>query len=129
MDPISDMLNRIVTAQNVSRKTVRIPFSKTKFQIAGILEKEGFIESAEKKGRGSKKSIRISLRYKEDGEPVISGFKMISKPSKRVYIKSKDIKKVKGGFGISVISTSRGLMTGKVAKKNKLGGEIIFNIW
>lgn len=129
MDPIADLLNRIKNAQAASHQVVRVPFSKMKFEIAKILEREGFIESVDRRGKGPQKIIRIFLKYKEDGKGALSDFKMISKPSRRVYIKAKEIKKTKGGYGISIISTPKGIMTDKEAKKNKVGGEIICEVW
>lgn len=129
MDPIADFLNRIKNAESVYHEIVRVPFSKMKFQIAKILEREGFIQGAEKKGKGSRKFIKIILKYNDDKTPALRDFKMISKPSRRVYIKSKDIKRVKGGFGIGIISTPKGLMTDKEARREKVGGEYICEIW
>ncbi len=128
-DPITDMLNRIRNAQAVHHQTVDIPFSNLKYEIAKILEKEGFVEKVEKKGRRVKKIIEISLKYDENKLPFISGLKRISKPGQRIYLPAEKIKRVKSGYGIAIISTSKGLMTDKEARKNKLGGEIICEIW
>ena len=127
-DPIADMLNRIRNAQAVFQPTVDIPFSKIKFEISKILAKEGFIESFDKKGGKNKKFIRITLRYNKK-MPAISGLKKISKPGQRIYLPYREIKKVKGGYGIAIISTSKGLMTDKEAGRQKLGGEVICEIW
>ena len=127
-DPIADMLCRIKNAQAVLKPKVLIPFSKLKFEIAKILEREGFIEKAEKVKRGTKRSIRITLRYVEK-TPVISGIKRVSKPGQRIYLPVNKIKPVKGGYGIAVISTSKGLLTDKEARKKRLGGEVLFEIW
>jgi len=127
-DPITDMLNRIRNAQAVNHPTVDIPFSKIKFQIAQILAREGFVEKVEKKGRKTRKIIRITLKY-IDGIPFISGLKRISKPGQRIYLSKGKIKKVKGGYGIAIISTSKGLMTDKEARKAKIGGEVICEVW
>lgn len=128
VDPITDMLNRIGNAQAVGKATVDIPFSNLKYEIAKILEKAGFIEKIEKKGKKIKRSIEITLKY-ANKIPAISGLKRISKPGQRIYLPSQKIKKVKGGYGIAIISTSRGLMTGKEARKQKLGGEVLCEIW
>ena len=133
-DPITDMLNRIRNAQAVFKSRVFIPFSKIKYDIAKILEKEGFIEKAEKKGRGVKRSIEIVLKYEKDEFsnrplPAISGLKRISKPGQRIYVGWRDIKRARGGYGISIISTSKGLLSDKEAKKRRLGGEVICEIW
>jgi small subunit ribosomal protein S8 len=127
-DPITDMLNRIRNAQSVGHSTVDIPFSKIKYQIAQILAKKGFIEKVEKKGRKTRKIIRLTLKY-IDGIPAISGLKRVSKPGQRIYLPYKKIKRVKGGYGIAIVSTSKGLMTEKEAKKAKVGGEVICEIW
>ena len=127
-DPITDMLNRIRNAQAVCRQTVDIPFSNFKYEIAQILEKKDFVEKIEKKGKKPKKTIEITLKYKEKN-PVISGLKRISKPGQRIYVSADKIKPVKGGYGFAIISTPKGLMTDREAKKQKVGGEIICQIW
>lgn len=128
MDPIADMLVSIKNAQTVKKETVKIPFSKIKFEIAKILQKEGYIDKVEEKGRG-KKFLIIYLKYDENKKPAITGVKKISKPGQRVYKGYQEIKKIKGGYGLAVISTSKGLMSDKEAKKQKIGGEVIFEIW
>jgi len=128
MDPISDMLTIIRNALAVKKETVSIPFSNLKYEIARILEKKDLVEKVEKKGKKVKKNIEITLKY-QDGVPVISGLKRISKPGQRIYLDSRKIKKVKGGYGIAIISTSRGLLTNEEAKKQKVGGEILCEIW
>ncbi|MDD2732213.1 MAG: 30S ribosomal protein S8 [Candidatus Pacebacteria bacterium] len=134
-DPITDMLNRIRNAQAVLKDSVEIPFSKLKYEIAQIMEKEGLIKKLEKKGKKEKKFFEITLNYykdesaKEGKKPVILGLRRISKPGQRIYTSSRDIKSVRGGYGISIISTPSGLMASKEAKKKKLGGEIICEIW
>ncbi len=128
MDPIADMLTSIRNAQAVSKETVEVPFSKLKFGIVKILEKEGFIEKIEKKGRGVKKIIEIKLKY-EDKKSAISYLKRISKPGQRIYFKSQGLKPVRSGYGITIISTSKGLMTGREAKKKKIGGEVLCQVW
>ncbi len=136
MYPISDMLNRISNAQKVLHPAAEVPFSNFKYEIAKILTKSGFIEKVEKKGRKTKKNLEITLKYlpseaKESKEkvPAISGIKIISKPGQRIYLDSRKIRKVKGGFGIAIISTSKGLMTDREARKQKIGGEVICEIW
>lgn len=128
IDPITDMLNRIVNAQAVDHLTVDLPFSNLKYQILEILEKNGLIKKIEKKGRKTDKTITITLKY-EDKEPVINGFKKISKPGQRIYCAWREIRRVKSGFGLAVISTSKGLMIDKEARRQKIGGEILFQIW
>lgn len=130
-DPISDMLTHIRNAQAVGHSTVDISFSKMKFSLAEILKKEGFIKNVSKEGRGIKRKIEMELIY-EDAKntiPKINQLKRISKPGKREYVRAKDIRPVLGGRGISIISTSQGLITGKEAKKKGLGGEALCEIW
>jgi len=128
MDPISDMLTSIRNALAVGKETVDISFSNFKFEILKILEKKGFINLATKKRKNKKRVIEIILKYK-DGNAVISGLKKISKPGQRIYKGWREIKPVKNGYGIAIISTSQGLMTDIEAKKKKLGGEVICEIW
>jgi small subunit ribosomal protein S8 len=127
-DPVCDMLNRIRNAQAVLRETVEVPFSNLKYEVAKILEKKGFIAKVEKKGRKMKRIIEIALKY-DTNQPVISGLRRVSRPGQRIYKKTKEIKLVKGGYGVAVISTPKGLMTDREARKKKLGGEIICEIW
>lgn len=127
-DPISDMLNRIKNAEAVKHPMVSLPFSNLKYEISQILEKYGFIEKVEKKGRKNKKTLDIVLKY-QDGKPAITDFKRISKPGQRIYLGFKEIRKSKGGYGITIVSTSKGLKIDKEAKKQKLGGEIMVEVW
>jgi small subunit ribosomal protein S8 len=128
MDPVSNMLTSIRNAQAVQKDIISVPFSDLKYQIARILAKKGFIEKTEKKGRKTKKFIEIGLKY-DNGAPKISGLRKVSKPGQRIYKKFKEIKLVKGGYGMAIISTSKGLMTNKEARKEKLGGEVICEVW
>lgn len=127
-DPIADMLNRIKNAQILSCEEVTIPFSKLKYEIAKILEQEKVVKKIEKLGKKSRKIIKINLRY-ENGKSVISGLKRISKPGRRVYSPVKKIRSIRGGYGFTIISTPKGLMTNKQARKEKSGGEMICEIW
>jgi len=129
MNPITDMLNRIRNAQAVSKTTVNVPFSNLKYEIARILDEENFVEKIEKKGKKEKRTIKIDLKYRENKQPAIQGLKQISKPGQRIYLEVSKIGKVKEGYGIAIISTSKGLMTDKNARKQKLGGELICKIW
>jgi small subunit ribosomal protein S8 len=127
-DPISDMIIRILNAQAVLHPTVSVPFSNFKYEIAKILEKEKFLDKIDEKGKKVKRVIEITLKY-EDKTPAISGLKRVSKPGQRIYAEAKEIKKVKGGYGLAIISTPKGLMTNKEARKRKLGGEVILEVW
>jgi small subunit ribosomal protein S8 len=130
---IGDMLIRIKNAQAVGKEQVSIPFSIVKLNIANVLKESGYIGKVERKKRKSKKSeheyLDLTLRYGEDGEGKIENIKMISKPSRRMYINSGGIKKIRSGHGIAVISTPKGVMTSKDARKSNHGGEILFEIW
>jgi small subunit ribosomal protein S8 len=127
-DPITDMLNQIRNAKAVEKTEVLIPFSGIKNEIANILQKEGFVGEVKKATKGKIKALKIALKY-ENGISAIAGLKRISKPGQRIYQGTSEIKRVHGGYGISIVSTSKGLMTNKDAKKQKLGGEIICQVW
>src|SRR3989344_3491415 len=127
-DPITDMLNHIRNAEAVAKPEVLIVFSKLKNEIAMLLSKEGFVGEVKKAVKGKRKMLKINLKY-DNGVPAIEGLKRVSKPGQRIYVKANEIKKVRGGFGMAVISTPKGLMTGIDAKKAKLGGEILLEVW
>lgn len=127
-DPITDMLNQIRNAQAVGKTEILIPLSKIKNEIANILSKEGFIGEVKKTTKGNIKALKIVLKY-DNGVPAIAGAKRVSKPGQRIYEATSEIKKVHGGYGISIVSTSRGLMTNKEARKQNIGGEIICQVW
>ena len=127
-DPITDMFNQIRNAQALSHPEVKIPFSDLKYNIAKLLERENILGEVDKSTKKERKAIRIKLKYEGDC-PAISRFKRISKPGRRVYISVSKIKKVRSGYGLSVISTPKGLMTDKEARRNQLGGELMFEIW
>ena len=127
-DPITDMLNQIRNAEAVAKPEILIPYSKIKNEIATILTKEGFIGEIKKTTKGKIKALKIVLKY-EAGVPAIAGAKRVSKPGQRIYEGADEIKRVRGGFGISIVSTSKGLMTNKEARKSKLGGEVICQVW
>lgn len=134
-DPIADMLTRIRNAQAVNKAEVIIPFSKMKMSIAEILIKEGFIESAEMAKETNRfdtefSVIKVKLRYsKKDKTPIIRQIKRISKPGRRVYLNHQQLPHVLGGIGIAIVSTSRGLMTNKDARLQKVGGEILCEVY
>ena len=129
-DPIADMLTRIRNAQVAKHDTVEVPASKTKKAIAKILLDEGYIKSVENINDGVQGTLKITLKYVDGKQtPVIAGLKRISKPGLRVYARCEEIPKVLGGLGIAIVSTSKGLMTDKNARKNNLGGEVLAYIW
>jgi small subunit ribosomal protein S8 len=127
-DPITDLLNQIRNAQAVGKTEVLVPLSKIKNEIANILSKEGFVGEVKKTVKVKARVLKINLKYNV-GVPAIAGLKRVSKPGQRIYQGTTELKKVHGGYGISIISTSKGLMTNKEAKKLKLGGEIICQVW
>ena len=124
-DPISDMLTRIRNAGSAGHKMVTIPLSDLKFEIAKILKIEGYLEDFKKSGKGSQKVLEINLKY----PAAISEIKRVSRPGQRFYVKADKIKQFKSGYGVSIISTPKGLMTNKEAKKSGLGGEVLLEIW
>ncbi|MFP3952630.1 MAG: 30S ribosomal protein S8 [Candidatus Acetothermia bacterium] len=128
-DPISDMLTRIRNASRMQHDVVEMPDAKLKDSIAQVLKDEGYIGDFEvKEGEGVEKTLSIKLKY-NDEEEVIKGIKRVSKPSKRVYVSSDEIPQVLGGLGTSVLSTSHGVTTGKVAKEEGVGGELLLEVW
>ena len=135
-DPISDMLTRIRNAVTAKHTRVDLPASKLKAEIARILQDEGYIqgfrmveEPAEKEGRQPRQAIRIFLKYGPHGERVISGIERISRPGRRVYFGRDDVPNVLGGLGTSILTTSRGVMSGREAIKAGVGGELLCNVW
>ena len=128
-DPIADMLTRTRNANSVYHDKVEIPGSKMKESLAAILKAEGFIKDFEVIADNKQNVIRVSLKYGSNREKVISGLKRISKPGLRVYAKKDQLPRVLGGLGIAIISTSKGLMTDKNARKDGLGGEVLAYVW
>ena len=128
-DPIADMLTRIRNANMQMHEKVEIPASKTKVRLAEILKAEGFIKDFEVVEDNVQGKIIVTLKYSPEKERVITGLKRISKPGLRVYCKSDNIPKVLGGLGIAIISTSKGIVTDKEARKHGLGGEVICYVW
>ncbi|MBU0646342.1 30S ribosomal protein S8 [Patescibacteria group bacterium] len=127
-DPISDMLTRIRNAQAVQKREVVMPYSKVKFAIAKILEKEGFVQDVRRVEEGKFPALRIGLKYR-DRSPVIQNLRRVSTPGQRVYTKSIELPKILSDLGIAIISTPNGLMTNKEARARHLGGEIICEIY
>ncbi len=128
-DPIADMLTRIRNASSVKHESVDVPGSKFKIEVAKILKDEGFIREYKFIEDGKQGNLRIYLKYSPQKERVISGIKRISKPGLRVYANKEDIPRVLGGLGIAIISTSQGVMTDKLARKNGVGGEVVCYVW
>jgi small subunit ribosomal protein S8 len=128
-DPIADMLARIRNAVSARHSRVDIPASKLKLEIARILKEEGYINNFVIKGDGAKKSVRIFLRYDARGTSSITHLARVSRPGRRVYVGSHEIPRVLGGYGVNIVSTSRGLMSGKTARKQNVGGELLAEIY
>ena len=128
-DPISDLLTRIRNAVMVSKSNIEIPHSKFKFQLTSLLKDEGYVSDVKITGEGTKKIINIELKYSEDGSSVISGMNRLSKPGNRVYSSFDKLPRNNGGLGTVVVSTSRGLLSDSEARKRKLGGELICEVW
>ena len=128
-DPIADMLTRIRNANIVSHPEVSMPSSKLKVELAKLLKEEGYITDYEVKENGCFKTLNITLKYDEAGSPVISNLKRVSRPGLRNYSKSKDLPKVLGGLGIAIVSTSKGILTDRKARKENVGGEVLCYVW
>ncbi|SFF00594.1 30S ribosomal protein S8 [Alteribacillus iranensis] len=128
-DPIADMLTRIRNANTVRHEKLELPASNLKKEVAEILKREGFIRDVESIEDNKQGILRIFLKYGVDNERVITGLKRISKPGLRVYAKADELPRVLGGLGIAIISTSKGVMTDKEARKQQVGGEVLAYIW
>lgn len=128
-DTISDMLTRIRNSLMAKKPEVALPYSNFKYSLAKVLQSEGWIASVEVKEADKIKTLQLRLKYDPTGMPVISGIQRVSKPGQRIYSGRNEIPKVLGGLGTTIISTSKGLMTDKQAKSQKVGGEIVCQIW
>ena len=128
-DPIADMLTRIRNAITAKHENVSIPASRIKEDIAKILVSEGYIKEYKVEGEGIEKTLVIELKYGAKGERVITGIKRVSKPGLRVYAGCEDLPKVLGGLGVAIISTPKGLMTDREARKARHGGEVLAYVW
>ncbi len=128
-DPISDMLTRIRNASVLKKDLVEIPFSKLKLAISKVLERKGFIKGVEIRKLRGRRMLELQLRYLQTGRAAISGLKRVSKPGGRRYAGAANMRRVKGGYGISVISTSKVVMTDREAKEQGSGGEILCEVW
>ncbi len=127
-DPIADMLTRLRNAVAVKKSEVVLPFSKVKFSIAKLLEAEHYIKKAEKIEVTARPFIRVELKY-ENGRPALNHLKRISKPGQKIYVNKENVPKVLNGFGLAIVSTSRGIMSSTQAKRDKIGGELMCEIW
>ncbi len=128
-DPVADLLTRIRNANTANHQTVDVPASKMKLAVASILKDEGFITDIQRVDEGPQGTIRITLKYGPEKEKVITGLRRISRPGLRVYTNKSEIPRVLGGLGLVIMSTSRGIMSGKRAKKEGCGGEVLAYVW
>lgn len=130
-DPIADMLARIRNAVTARHARVRIPASKMKLAIADVLADEGYIKSYEThdSARGPQPELDIELLYKESGDSVLAGLQRVSRPGLRVYVQRREIPRVYGGLGVAIMSTPRGVMTGRDARRQNVGGEVLCYVW
>jgi small subunit ribosomal protein S8 len=128
-DPIADMLTRIRNAIAANHSRVDIPGSKLKMEVARILKEEGYINNYVTKGEGVKYMIRIFLRYDAKGASSITHLSRISRPGRRVYVGADEVPRVLGGYGVNIVSTSKGLMSGKKARQENVGGEVLAEIY
>jgi small subunit ribosomal protein S8 len=129
MDPIADMLTRIRNGVHARKRRVDIPASRVKRAIAELLVEEGYLRSVKFLDEGPQGMLRVQLKYLEDRQPVIEGIERVSRPGLRIYVDKGSIPKVIGGFGTSVLSTSKGILTGHQARQSGVGGELICKIW
>ena len=128
-DPIADMLTRIRNAQTAFKKTVDVPYSNYKRDIVKVLRQEGFVAGFDIRLQKNKRVLRVYVKYTDDKQPLINGIERVSSPGRRRYIGFKKLPFVHDGLGMSIISTSRGLMTTNTARRQRVGGEIVLNVW
>ena len=128
-DPIADFLTRLKNSGYARNEAFTVPFSGIKAEIARILQEEGYIWSYEIVGEGKDKAIKVKSKFTNEGKSIITDVKRVSKPGRRVYVPSAEIPTVMNGLGISIVSTSRGMMTGAQARKQQIGGELVALIW
>ncbi|EKD25825.1 MAG: hypothetical protein ACD_79C01488G0006 [uncultured bacterium] len=126
-DTIADLLTRVRNAYKAGHEKVEVPASALKYSICEVLKKEGYIKSVEKKDEDG--MIEILLKYAKNGDKVFAEIKRVSKPGRRIYVKCEEIRKVRGGLGIAIISTSKGVMSDRMARKEGVGGELLCTVW
>jgi small subunit ribosomal protein S8 len=128
-DPIADLLIRIKNGAQRGHDTITVPASKLKTEVLRVLKAEGFIADYERSMTDGHPSIQVRLRYIGDGEPIITGMRRISKPGKRVYVGHRNVRPVRAGMGLAILSTSKGVMTDQESRRASLGGEVLCHIW
>jgi small subunit ribosomal protein S8 len=128
-DPLSDLLTRLRNGMRAGHDKVDVPSSRVKEAVLKVLEEEGYIASFRKVQDAGRPVLRVGLKYDPEGEPIVTGLERVSRPGRRVYAKSDDIPSVLGGLGMSIVSTSKGIVTDKKARQSRLGGEVLCNVW
>jgi small subunit ribosomal protein S8 len=128
-DPLSDLLTRLRNAMRAGHDRVDVPGSRVKESVLKVLEEEGFIASYRKIQEGGRPVLRVGLKYDAEGEPIVAGLERVSRPGRRVYAGADEIPSVLGGLGVAIVSTSRGIVTDKKARQDRLGGEVLCNVW
>jgi len=128
-DPLSDLLARISNGLTAGHDKVDVPASRVKEAVLKVLEEEGFIASYRRVEDKGRPVLRVGLKYDHDGEPVVTGLERVSRPGRRVYARADEIPKVLGGLGVSIVSTSKGIVTDRAARQSRLGGEVLCNVW
>ena len=128
-DPIADFITQIKNASAVGQVRVAVPYSEFKLRVAELLKQEGYLAQVEPKGKKAHRTLEVELAYEADGSRKVHEVKRLSKPSRRIYASAKDLRPVRSGHGIVVLSTPEGVLSGSVARKKQLGGELLFEIW
>jgi len=128
-DPLSDLFTRLRNGMRAGHDRVDVPASRLKEAVLKLLEDEGFVASYRREQKEGRPVLRVGLKYDGEGEPIVAGIERVSRPGRRVYAKADAIPAVLGGLGISIVSTSRGIVTDKQARKERLGGEVLCNVW
>ncbi len=128
-DPLSDLLNRLRNGMRAGHDRVDVPASRIKEDVLRVLADEGYIGSWRRVDEKGRPFLRVGLKYDPEGIPIVAGLERVSRPGRRIYAPAKEIPEVLGGLGISIISTSRGIVTGRKARESRVGGEILCNVW
>ena len=128
-DPLSDLFTRLRNGMRAGHERVDVPSSRLKEAVLKVLEQEGFISSFRKVQEGDRPVLRVGLKYDHEGEPIVAGLERVSRPGRRIYAKADAIPSVLGGLGVSIVSTSKGIVTDKKARQARLGGEVLCNVW
>jgi len=129
IDPVADFLTQIRNGLGARHKSIEVPASRLKLEIARILKEEGYIASYKLAEEGAHRKLEVRLRYGNNNEPIISTIQRVSRPGRRVYVGHQDVPRVMGGLGINILTTPQGVMTGRQARQQKVGGEVLCEIW